>query len=510
MGLNGSVAPPDTSPRTLGHGRVGTAAITFLGLAASAPLFLLTTVVPAAYARGGGPLVPWTFIAVGVVLLLFAVGYAAMVHRAPFAGALYTYVTRGLGRPAGAATAWVAVLSYLTIQLGLYGLAGAAAAPLLDSWFHLTVPWWQVAAAGWLLVTLGGIVRIEITSGLLALIVLVEAALSLGYTAADVINPAAEGLHPDTIVPAALDRPVLGLLLVAGALAVIGFETTGAYAEESMRPRREAGRAVYATIIVLALLLAAGAWSLAVAAGPSQIGAMAGARGSELVFDLAAARLTPWAVTLGRLLALTGLVAALLALHSTVSRYLYALGRERALPGYLGRTGARTRAPRAASLTQSAIVGAVLAAGYLVGVDAPVLLGERLATAGGLGILVLLPVASVAALLYFNQVPDGTEGVWHRLVAPILSTVSLGVLVYLAFADLRTLLGVPGSSAVRWIVPAALGAAALLGVAHALILRAARPVAYAGIGQGGTPVVITPTVPEQPEPGRHRPERVRG
>jgi hypothetical protein len=69
-----------------------------------------------------------------------------------------------------------------------------------------------------------------------------------------------------------------------------------------------------------------------------------------------------------------------------------------------------------------------------------------------------------------------------------------------------------------------LAACLLLGLMHAVVLRARNPVAYAGIGLGGAVVVITPRSPLVPEtgdepeppliprqrtPGAHRPERVR-
>nr|WP_296063572.1 APC family permease [uncultured Actinoplanes sp.] len=455
----------------MGTRTLGSSAVAFFALAASAPILTLVTVVPAAFALGGGPLVPITFLALGALLLLFTTGYAAMGRRAPYAGALSTFITRGLGRPAGIAAAWVALGSYQAIQLALYGLAGAAAAPLLD------VPWWQVSVACWLLVVVLGPIRAEVTSGLLALVVLAQAAVVAGYAAANVIDPAADGMT--AALPVEIDRPVPAMLLVIGALTFIGFETTGAYAEESFRPRRGPGHAAYASILTLTLLGAAGAWSLSIAAGPGQIGALARARGSELVFDLAAARLTPWAVTLGRIMLLAAVVAAALALHHTMVRYLSALGRERVLPSSVGGV--------AASLTQSAV------AGLLLTIVVP---GYRLTLAGGLGIVVLLTATSVAALLHLNRVPDG-EGGWARFVAPILATVGLGVVAYLGVVRF---LGV--------VEIAVVAGAALLGVLHALLLRRVRPVVYAGIGHAGAAVVVTPALPRQRQPGAHRPERL--
>jgi hypothetical protein len=115
-------------------------------------------------------------------------------------------------------------------------------------------------------------------------------------------------------------------------------------------------------------------------------------------------------------------------------------------------------------------------------------------------------------LLHLNRVPGvRSEGVWTRFIAPILSTVSLGVLGYLAFRNLPALLSIRPSDNLIWIVPGALGAVAVVGILHAVMLRATRPALYAGIGHGGAPVVVTPRIPRQRkprEPGAHRPERI--
>ena len=43
------------------------------------------------------------FIPLGIILGLFAVGYAAMSHHVPNAGAFYSYVARGSARSRGSA-----------------------------------------------------------------------------------------------------------------------------------------------------------------------------------------------------------------------------------------------------------------------------------------------------------------------------------------------------------------------------------------------------------------------
>jgi amino acid transporter len=204
----------------------------------------------------------------------------------------------------------------------------------------------------------------------------------------------------------------------------------------------------------------------------------------------------------------------MVALQATISRYFYALGREQIFPRVLGRASRRTSAPRAASLTQTVLTGAALGAAVLGGVDAPGVLARRLSALGGLGILVLLLATSLAALLHLNRVPNAkAEGLGARFIAPVLSTVSLGLLGYLGFRNLPALLDIRPSDNLIWIVPGALAAVALIGLLHAAMLRATRPTIYAGIGHGGAPVVVTPNIPrprKPRDPGAHRPERVNG
>lgn len=471
-------------PRPPAAGRLGGAPVVLLALGVT---------VPPAVVAGTRPLI---FLGLGLLLLTFAAGYVTMARRMPHPAPLYCFVARGLGRPFGLGAAALALLSYPALQLALYGAIGAAAAPLLDGWFGITAAWWVVALCCWAVVAGCGLLRISVAAWLVAVLVLAEIVMIIGYGAATVLDVGTDGITWAALSPASLadvSRPALGLLLVGGALAFVGFETTAVYSDQPRHPHR----AVYVCVAVIAVLTAAAGWAMSVAAGPGQVVAGVGARGPELMVDLAAGRVAPWAVTLGRAVLAAGLLAAMIALHLVINRYLIALGRERVLPSALGRGAA-------ASLTQTVVVGAVLGACAYAGVG----LGRGVGVAGGLGILALLPVTSLAALLFLNRNPGGA-GVWGRFLAPALSTVGLGVLGYLAALDLPALLGVPVGRV--WVVPAAAGAAVLLGIGYGLVLRRVAPVIYAGMGLGGVAVVVSPVslpIPQPRNPGAHRPERI--
>ena len=73
---------------------LGTASIVFLVLAAVTPMAAVVAVVPLGVFLGDGAGFPGAYVIAGVLLLLFAVGFAAMSHHVTNAGAFYAYVAR--------------------------------------------------------------------------------------------------------------------------------------------------------------------------------------------------------------------------------------------------------------------------------------------------------------------------------------------------------------------------------------------------------------------------------
>lgn len=122
MSLTASEARPSNVTAALARDRLGVPAIIFFVMSAATPLTVVAGVTG----------IPLAFLIVAIVLGVFSVGYVAMARHVANAGAFYAYVAQGLGRPLGVAAAWIALLAYNALQVGLYGAIGAAAGPLLD------------------------------------------------------------------------------------------------------------------------------------------------------------------------------------------------------------------------------------------------------------------------------------------------------------------------------------------------------------------------------------------
>jgi amino acid transporter len=290
---------PDLVARTLARNRLGVAAVVFFVMSAAAPLTVVAGVVPTGFAVTGITGIPLAFLVIGVVLAVFSVGYVAMARRVANAGAFYAYVTHGLGRPLGVGAAWVAVLAYNALQVGLYGAVGAAAAPLVDQWLDITVAWWIFALIAWAVVAALGVLRVDVNGTVLAVLLVAEIAVIVVFDAANLIHPAGGTITFDTLAPSNLLEPGVGAILALAMLGFVGFESAVVFCEESRDPRRTVPAATYTSVGLIAALYAVSAWAMTVAVGAGRIVDASREQGPEVLFALAATHLGGTAATSG-------------------------------------------------------------------------------------------------------------------------------------------------------------------------------------------------------------------
>ena len=486
---------------SLAAGRLGVLAVVGFVMSAAAPLTVIAGAVTTGYAVTGVTAVPAAFGVVAVVLALFSVGYVAMARHVSNAGAFYTYVARGLGRPAGVGASLVALVAYNCLQVALYGAFGVTAAGLAAAFVDVVVPWWAWALLAWVAVAVLGMLRVELGGRVLAALLAGEIAVVLVYDLVFVTHPGGP-VSLAAFNPAGLLAPGAGAVLVLAIAGFVGFENGAVFSEESKDPRRTVAVATFLAVGLIAGLYALSSWALAAATGPDQIVARSGEFGPELMFTYAQAHLGPVAADAGRVLMVTSLFAALLAFHSTVARYGFALGREGLLPRVLGRTHWSTNAPRAASVAQTGIGLVVIVVYAIVGADPMVGLFFTVGMTGGFGALVLITTTAFAVLAYFTRHPSG-ERWWSRRVAPALAAAGLVGVLVLAVVNFATLIGVDPGDALAWQLPGAFGVLALVGLVWGWWLRARRPRVYAAIGLGpnaatGRASTDLPLIPTQP------------
>lgn len=478
---------PEPGEKALAHRTLGTPALVFLIIAASAPLTVLAGGATTSFAVTGELGVPVGYLVLGIILIFFALGYGRMSTVIQNAGAFYAYVTAGLGTIPGIGTSALALVTYNAMQIGLYGVFGFVASSILNDLTGIDLPWWVCALVAWLLIGILGTNRIDLSAKLLAVIVILEFIVVTGVSLLS-FSVAPEGISAGPFLPENWMTGSLGALLAFGIAAFMGFESGAIYSEEAKNPERSVARATYIAVAIIAAFYAFSAWAFAMGVGPSQIIAQSQEWGPDLMFVFLDQHVPVVATNLAAVLFLTSILAAMIAFHNAAARYFFSMGRARLLPRYLGATRSNG-APVAGSLTQSAlglifiIVFAVAGVGSDFGALFPVMtMFPWLTNAAGLGLVVLLCVTSLAIMGYFRKNPFDVSP-FVRTVAPAISAVGLGVVGVLIMLNFDVMIDADGFSPLVIIIPGTIVGSGIVGLLWGGYLRAQRPEIYTAVSK---------------------------
>ncbi|MDX2025866.1 APC family permease, partial [Microcella sp.] len=265
----------DSTQTELRKGRLGVAGIVFFVVAASAPLIGITGAVPVAMLLGNGAAVPGAYLAVGITLVIFSIGYAAMSPFMTNAGAFLAYVGKGLGVNAGVASAFAALVAYITIQLAIYGFFGVVTSAF-GAGFGLDWPWYVWSLAIWLVVSLLSLLSVDVGARVLGVMLVLEVSSLVIVAIAILANGGPEGWNIGssfniTEVFAGGFAGSAGIALAFAFASFIGFEATAIYGEEAKNPKRTVPIATYVSIGVITLLFALVSFAMVTGMGASQV-----------------------------------------------------------------------------------------------------------------------------------------------------------------------------------------------------------------------------------------------
>jgi amino acid transporter len=494
----------DAAPTTHGesgklHRRaLGVPDLVFFIVAASAPLTAVAGGQAATYLVTGNKGVPFMFIPLGIVLALFAVGYAAMSRHVTNAGAFYAYVARGLGKVQAVGAAFVALIAYNAMQIGIYGLFGVAMGAFMSDKIGITLDWWWWCLIGGAVIGMLGVLQIDLNARVLAVLLILEVVVVALFDFAILADPGPEGITGVGFDPSVSFGTAVGATLTFCVASFVGFESAALYSEEVKDPKRTVARATYIAIGLIAVFYAISSWLVGIAAGPSTIvdPAALGAAGfgtpdapdpTTVLFITGQDRLGAFWGDSASLLFATSLFAALLSFHNAVARYAFALGRERVLPRVFSHVSDRTGAPYVASITQTVLALTVVAVFALSDADPVLKLFTWLTNLGALGVLLLMAVTSFAVVAYFRRRPDTGVSPWAGTIAPAIAGVALLVVLVLGVLNFNVLItGATGAptDTMAIVLPVVLFGAGLLGLIIGMWMKSTRPDAYARIGEG--------------------------
>jgi amino acid transporter len=476
---SGKTMNASSDSRDLERNSIGIMGIVFFVIAAAAPLTVVVALFPVIIGSGNGIGIAGAFVAVALVLLLFAVGYVAMSKHITNAGAFYAYITKGIGRPMGLGSASLAIFSYNAIQLGLYGGIGYYLNELLGKQLNLHLPWWVYSFTAMAMCLWLGLRRLHAGAVVLAVLLTLETIiiliLDLGILFGDHSPPVSQ-FSFEPFSPSATFSGAIGVALMFAHASFIGFEGTAIYGEEARNPKRTVPIATYIAVIFMGVFYALTAWLIINAIGANEAVAVAKDQSGNLIFWVSDKILGGWATELFQVLVITSLFAAIVTFHSNVARYLYSLGRQGLISQKLGSTHPVQKSPHVACYVQTAMVAVVVAIFAVLGLNPYDTLFTWFTGVGAAGIITIQCIASFAIFVFFRRT-NVDKRLWHTFLAPLLSVAGLLPFLYFALTSFDVLLGVQGALEVFFM--ALLFGSFALGFFGAFYLSARSPEIYA-------------------------------
>lgn len=461
-------APTETPDTSLRKGRIGVFGIVFFVIAAAAPLVGMTGAVPVGSVLGNGAGISGAYLLVGIILLLFSVGYSTMGHHVTNAGAFFAYVGRGLGINLGVGSAFVSLTAYLTIQLAIYGFFGAVMAGQMEAQFGIALDWWVWCLIAWVLVFILSVLSVDVGAKVLGVLLTLEVLVLLITALAVFIKGGPEGVDfaasfaPSSVLAGGLAGSA-GIALAFAFASYIGFEATAIYGEESKDPKKTVPRATYTAIIFIGLLFAFVTFSLVTALGSTtvvdQILERSAIDGVPLLdpaavlFSVAAEYVGDWMATLMSWLVLTSLFAGLLAFQNSSARYFFSMGRAGVFSQKLDHTN-KFRAPSTGSIVVSVITIVVMALFVIFKLDPILNLFNWASAVAVLAIVIVEILVSLAVIVYFRK--NGSGGIWQTVIAPVLAIIGFVLGAYLLMSRFAIFAGTAAEGVDPTVTPFAM------------------------------------------------------
>lgn len=293
---------------------------------------------------------PAAYVVAVVAMLFTAASYGAMVRRYPVAGSAYTYSQQSFGGAAGFLTGWVMLLDYLFIPMINFMLIGI----YLNTQFP-AVPVWVFTLAALLLVLLFNILGINLVNkvnfAIIALsVVLVVVFMVLAFKSAFGGDASVSLIEPFTFGEGGIGAVASGAAILA--LSFLGFDAVSTLSEEAKNPRKDIPRAIVLSTLVGGLFFILVSWAGAAAFSPdwsTLTDVQIEAAGVTVMDHIGGDAFTAFFVAVY----VVGAFGSGMTGQVSVSRILYAMGRDGMLPRPLARLHRRFGTPIVAACVVS-------------------------------------------------------------------------------------------------------------------------------------------------------------
>jgi len=336
---------------------MGMTALVLFGLAYMVPLAVFSAYGLVAQTTKGH--LPTAYLLTLCAMLFTAYSYGRMVQAHPYSGSVYTYTRKAFGANAGFMAGWTLLLDYIFLPLLSYLLIGI----YMSEYFPDIHAWvWVLGSIA--IVTFLNLIGIESVTRVNWILVVAQLVFIVVFVALSIKAVAAQA-QPVSLTSPFYHEGFSASAIMAGAavlcLSFVGFDAVSTMAEETNDPTRRIPRAIMAVSLsggLLFLLVSYFAqlvhpdWSNFADPDSAPVDVMNSAGGQLLANAFIATYVA-------------GCFASAMVSQASVSRVLFAMGRDGALPRVFGQLVTKKRVPAFAIM----VVGLVSLSALVISLD---------------------------------------------------------------------------------------------------------------------------------------------
>ena len=396
---------------------VDIAASTMANIAPAMSFFFSSALIAAAAGVGS----PLTIVVAAIAIALLGNTLAEFSRAIPSTGSFITFIGKTFGPLMAVTTTIVISIGYIVAMASVIDISGGWTQIILQKYLGINVPW-QILTLLFVVIVFSLMVRgvhlstqwagyfFALEMAVLVLVSVVVLVTNAGHLSLAPFNPAniSGGLAG------------LGLGFPVAVYLFIGWENSAALAEETTDPRRNVPKAIYASILLMALSYLVFMYATVVAFNYN-VNALSAA---QVPFIDAAQKISGTLALLAYIAGFTSTMSAMIAGSNSQSRLIFNAAREGLLPSFLAKLHARRHTPWMSFLV---FMGIGLAIVYIFGwtVDPVTFFGE-IATLGTILVALTYLISNLALPVYYRRYHPDQFSLVRHLILPILGVLAIG------------------------------------------------------------------------------------
>ncbi len=364
---------------------------------------------------------PLTIIAAAVAIALLGNTLAEFSRAIPSTGSFITFVGKTFGPIMAVTTTIVISIGYIIAMSSVINISGGWTQIILQHYFGINVPW-QLLTLIFVAIVYFLMVRgVHLSTRWAGYFFFLEMAVLLLVSVVALVTHAGHlSLAPFNPTQISGGLAGFGLGFPVAVYLFVGWENSASLAEETADPRRNVPKAIYASILLMALSYLLFMYSTVVAFDYN-VKALTAA---EVPFITAAEKISGILALLAYIAGFTSTMSAMIAGSNSQSRLIFNAAREGLLPPVLAKLHPRTRTPWVSFLV---FFGIGLAIVYIFGWNvAPVTFFGDIATLGTILIAVTYLVSNLALPIYYRRHHPDQFSLVRHLILPLLGVLAIG------------------------------------------------------------------------------------